>query len=343
MTYVRLVDSGVAAVASALAGRSRGISAPTSGSTGRPRDVLVSREAMIASATATLERLGGPGHWLLALPAGRIAGAMVAARAHVGGGDLVEMGDATFTAAGFVAAADHLPAGRRYVSLVPTQVRRLLADPHGADALAGFDCVLVGGAPPGMTLPANCVETYGMTETSGGCVYDGTPLDHVQVRIDDDGRILLAGPVLADGYADGDDSAFVVRDGDRWLRTGDVGDLTDGRLIVRGRADDVILSGGVNVHPAAVERALLTYPGIADAVVVGVPDAEWGERVAAVVEVARASAISLAHLRAELTLPRAELPTALAIVGSVPRTSAGKIDRDAARRIAARAIAEEAP
>ncbi len=343
MDYARLVDEGANAVFRALSGQSRGIAAPTSGSTGNPREVLVGSEALITSASATLDRLGGPGHWLLTLPPERIAGAMVIARAHVGGTTVTDGGGGPFTAAGFAKAVSGMPRGRRYVSLVPTQVRRLLADLHGADALAGFDAVLVGGAPPGMTLPGNAIETYGMTETAGGCIYDGLPLDQVQVKTTEDGRILLAGPMLADGYTDGDNSAFVESDGQRWLRTGDLGEVSEGVLTVHGRADDVILTGGVNVHPAAVERALLAHADIADAAVVGVPDAEWGERVAAVVEPARASAVSLEVLRASLDVSRAELPTVLAVVVSVPRTTAGKIDRDAARTIAARAIAEETP
>lgn len=343
MDYARLIDGGVAAVTNALSGRARGIAAPTSGSTGQPREVLVSTEAMIASATATLARLGGPGHWLLALPPERIAGAMVIARAHVGQSGIVHHDHEGFTAASFAEAVTRLPDGRRYVSLVPTQVWRLLADPEGAEALSTFDAVLVGGAPPGMELPSNAIETYGMTETSGGCVYDGAPLDRVSARIGDDGRIMLAGPMLADGYADGDNSAFMQAGGERWLRTGDLGSVEGGIVTVHGRADDVILTGGVNVHPAAVERALRDHASIADAVVVGTPDAQWGERVVALVTLATGASLTLEDVRGSLRLARAELPTALSVLDSVPRTAAGKIDRYAARAIAAGIIAEEAP
>ncbi|MFN3865794.1 MAG: AMP-binding enzyme [Demequina sp.] len=343
MDYARLVEGGYSAVMTALAGRARGIAAPTSGSTGQPREVLVSADAMVASASATLARLGGPGHWLLALPTDRIAGAMVVARAHLGGGALVHHDGGPFTAAGFAAAAATLPEGRRYVSLVPTQVWRLLADPRGTAALAAFDAVLVGGAPPGMDLPPQALETYGMTETAGGCVYDGLPLAGASVRIADDGRIELAGPMLADGFADGDDSAFLMRDGTRWLRTGDMGVLDGRRLTVQGRADDVILSGGVNVHPAPVERALRAHGGIADAVVVGAPDPQWGERVVALVVLEPGATVTLEDLRSSLSLERAALPTAMAALDSIPRTAAGKIDRYAARALGARITAEEAP
>ena len=337
MEHARLVNDGLTAVTAALDGLAPGIAARTSGSTGQPREVLISSAAIVASANATLERLGGPGSWLLALPTDRIAGAMVCARALVAGADSVPMGRGPFTPQAFAAATDRLPAGRRYVSLVPTQVRRLLADPTGAAALASFDAVLVGGAAPGMDLPANAIETYGMTETSGGCVYNGVPLAGVDVRTAPDGRIELAGPMLADGYADGDNSAFVTDNGKRWFSTTDVGVLEGQGLTVHGRSDDVIITGGHNVHPASVEHALLQHPTIADAVVTSVPDAEWGERVTALVVAATGASPDLAQLRAEMDVPRHALPRTMLTVRQVPRTDAGKIDRDAARTYAARA------
>lgn len=338
MDYTRLVDGPFAAVDAALAGASRGIAARTSGSTGEPREVLVSGDAVRASATATLDRLGGPGHWLLAVPADRIAGAMVVARARVADAALAVIPDGPFTPEGFAHAVAAMPRGRLYVSLVPTQLRRVLADPAAADALAAFDAVLVGGAPPEMALPDNAVETYGMTETSGGCVYDGRPLAGVKVRIADDGRIELAGPMLADGYRDGDDSAFLT-DGARWFRTSDLGGWDGEALRVHGRADHVIITGGHNVHPAAVERALADA-GVNESIVVGLPDAEWGERIVALVT---PEAPSLSSLRGSLALPRHALPRALARVAQVPRTEAGKIDRSAARTLAAASNLEEHP
>src|SRR5690554_3522727 len=232
MEHLRLVDGGPTAVLAALAGDAPGIAARTSGSTGEPREVLVSSAAIRTSAITTLEHLGGAGHWLLALPTDRIAGAMVVARAHVGSTETVRLDHEPFTAHTFAAATNRLPSGRRYVSLVPTQVRRLVSDPAGAAALATYDAVLVGGAAPGMNLPANAIETYGMTETSGGCVYNGAPLSGVDVRVGADGRIELAGPMVADGYADGDNSAFVTHAGKRWFRTSDVGEWDGERLTV---------------------------------------------------------------------------------------------------------------
>lgn len=339
MTYARLADDAVTAIDHALSGRSRGIAARTSGTTGEPREVLLSGEAIRASALATLDRLGGPAHWLLAVPEDRIAGAMVLARVQVADAAVTRIAKGPFTADAFCRAADAMEPGRRYVSLVPTQVGRLLADPRGAEALASFDAVLVGGAAPGMSLPPNAVETYGMTETAGGCVYDGVPLAGVSVRVSEDDRICVAGPMLADGYADGHNEAFTQAQGMRWFVTNDLGDW-DGALTVHGRADDVIITGGHNVHPATVERAVAELPGIREVVAVGVPDSEWGQRVAIVIS-APEPAPTLAHLRDALDLPRHALPHQVVPVRSVPRTEAGKIDRNAARALAAAADVEE--
>lgn len=304
----------------------------TSGSTGAPRDVLLPASAIRASAELTARRLGGEASWLLALPADRIGGAMVIARATLAGTALVELPAGPFTARAFAAAAATLPEGRRHVSLVPTQLRRLLGEAEGRDALETFDAVLVGGAAlPDADVPAAVVRTYGMSETSGGCVYAGDPLDGVGVRIGEDGRVRLSGPTLAAGYADGDDSAFETIDGERWFVTSDVGELRDGRLAVLGRADHVINTGGAKVHPQRIELAL-EGAGAAAVAVVGVPDAEWGERVVAVVE----GEVDDASLEAALAhLSRYERPRRIVRVARVPRTPGGKMDRSAARTIAA--------
>lgn len=343
MAHSRLFASGADGVRAALAGRTRGITAPTSGSTGNPREVRISSAALTASATATLDYLGGPGHWLLALPDNRIAGAMVHARAIIGGTEVIRMDAGSFTSTGFAAAAARMPRGRRYVSLVPTQVRRLLADATGVAALATFDAVLVGGAPPDMDLPANAIETYGMTETSGGCVYNGSPLAGVEVRIGTGGTVELSGPMLADGYVDGDDSSFVNQGGRRWFRTTDLGEWDGKHLSVHGRSDHVIITGGHNVHPASVEQALRQHPTIADAVVTSVPDVEWGNKLVALVVAAPGATPEASQLRAELNLPRHTLPQAVVSVGQLPYTDAGKIDRDAARTYATHVLDGRTP
>ena len=193
MDYARLTDGAADAVADALAGKVRGIAVATSGSTGEPSEVLVSGDALRASARATADSLGAEGHWLLALPIDRIAGAMVVVRSRVASTALTGVGPGPFTADAFAAAADRLPAdGPRFTSLVPTQLRRVLDSPHGADALTSFTAVLVGGAALGHEPPANVVRTYGLTETAGGCVYNGVPIGDTVVRVGDDGRIRSA-------------------------------------------------------------------------------------------------------------------------------------------------------
>jgi O-succinylbenzoic acid--CoA ligase len=313
----------------------------TSGSTGAAKGALLSASALLASASATHDRLGGPGRWLLALPAQHVAGLQVLLRSLVTRADPTIL-DLThgFDPARFAAAAAATTGGRRYTSLVPTQVRRLLdAGSAARDALAGFDAVLVGGAAcdPGLVSEATAagarlVLTYGMSETCGGCVYDGRPLDGVQVVVDDDGRIRLGGPVLARGYRGGDaDGAFAPAEGERWFRTDDGGRLEpDGRLTVLGRQDDMIVTGGAKVAPTLVEAVLLGLPEIAEAVVVGAADPHWGQRVvAAVVVAAGVDAPALASIRARVTeqLGAQAAPHQLLVLERLPLRGPGKPDR----------------
>lgn len=335
MNYARLADNPNAAIEALLAGEADGLTVATSGSTGTPRDVLIGAHALQASAMATVTRLGGPGAWLLALPTDRIGGAMVAIRAGLTDSPVATMPRGSFCAEGFTAAAAAMPRGRRYVSLVPTQVVRLLTTDQGRAALASFDAVLVGGAAMGaLDRPDNIVETYGMTETSGGCVYNGDPLDGVDVAIADDDRILITGLTLADAYSDGDDhEAWELHDGVRWLRTSDLGRWYGGKLEVLGRVDDVINTGGFKVHPVVVERAIVALAGVHEVAVVGVDDAEWGQRVVAVVEMASFAErpLKVEDIRDRLadSVPRYALPRSVVTVRAMPRTAGGKIDRDA--------------
>ena len=301
----------------------------TSGSTGRGRAVLLPAAALRASVTATHERLGGDGSWLLALPVTAIAGLQVLCRSVLAGTRPVVLA----AREPLSAALARMPAGRRYASMVPTQLRRHLdADP---EALLAFDAVLVGGAMTDAALLARAreagvavVTTYGMTETAGGCVYDGRPLTGVEVRIVD-GGVELAGPVVALGYrGDPEATAAAFRHG--WFATRDAGTLdADGRLTVTGRLDDVVISGGVNVAPAAVEAVLREHPDVADAVVFGRPDDEWGQRVVAAVVPAAGAVPGLADLRPwvaeRLGAPAA--PRELHLVDAVPLLHTGKPDR----------------
>jgi O-succinylbenzoic acid--CoA ligase len=258
--------------------------------------------------------------------------------------------DATrgFRTDAFARAADGLGAGRRYTSVVPTQLHRLLDGAVGVAALRQFDAVLVGGAATPRPLLDRAraagvpvVRTFGASETSGGCVYDGVPLDGVRVRTDDGGHVLVAGPVLASGYLgrpDLDALALPVLDGERWWRSGDLGEVRDGRLTVLGRADDVIVTGGVKVAPAAVERPLVELPGVREASVVGLPDAAWGQAVTAVVVPPRGSAApTLDEVRRHVTerLGAAAAPRDLLVVPTMPLRGPGKIDRRAVAELAA--------
>lgn len=329
----------------------------TSGSSGTPRHVVLQASALLASASATHDRLGGPGQWLLTLPLHHVAGLQVLVRSLVGRtrpAIAAGTGSAGFDPEAFAAAADGMRSPRRYTALVPTQLIRLL-DVGGAPlrVLAGFDAALIGGAalPERVRAAAEAagvtvVSTYGMTETCGGCVYDGRPLDGVQVAVADDGRITLGGPVVARAYlepaepaARQEDSPFQTGpDGVRWFRTGDVGTWAGDRLQVIGRADDALLSGGVTISPRAVEAAVLAVPGIAEAVVVGVPDPYWGQQVvAAVVPGAGAAPPSLEQVRATVAarIEPAAAPRRLLVLDALPLVGPGKPDRRAIAALAA--------
>jgi len=332
------VDDGVALVVE------------TSGSTDAPKRVLLSAAALRASAVATEAALSGPGQWLLALPAHYIAGAQVLVRSIVAGTEPVVLESDRFDPAAFAAASARLDRlAPRYTSLVPVQLARLVEAARGdakiAGALRGFDRILLGGqaAPPALVVAADSLglrvtRTYGSSETAGGCVYDGRPLDDVRVRIAD-GRVELSGPMLADGYLDDPERTAAVfttdADGTRWYRTGDLGELAhDGVLRIRGRADDVIVSGGVKVALGEVERAVRGVPGFAEAVAVPVRDPEWGERAAVVTERTDAAAASgaLATLVAATDaagLTPAARPVRLLLVERMPLLASGKPDRRA--------------
>jgi O-succinylbenzoic acid--CoA ligase len=308
----------------------------TSGSTGAAKDVVLSHAAVLASAHAALDRLGGPGQWLSAIPATGVGGLQVLVRSIVAGTEPV-FDDEHADLSTAIAA---MTGERRYASLVPTQLHRLAGD---LPVLAGLDAVLIGGAATPATLLAqardagvNVIRTYGMSETCGGCVYDGVPLDGVQMRIDEDHQVHLAGPVLFDGYGDTATPTNVV---DGWFATNDLGEIDDdGRLHITGRSDDVIISGGVNVPLPAVTEALRGHEGVGDAIAVGVPDDEWGTRVVAYL--VPADAVCLDGLRLDEVrdaieaagLPRTWAPREVVLVDALPLLPGGKVDREALRQ-----------
>lgn len=275
----------------------------TSGSTGTPKATVLTLDALAASSMATALALRGEGQWLLALPVQYVAGVQVLVRSLFAGTRPWAMDlSGGFTPEAFTAAALELTDKIRFTSLVPTQLQRLLDSPS-AETLAvlrRFNGILLGGGPvqPGLLAAARdagvrVVTTYGSAETCGGCVYDGVPLDGVEVRVADDGRILLGGATIAAGYLDAPElsaAAFVEDDGVRWYRTNDLGELdADGKLTVLGRADDVVITGGVKVSAAHVQAELEKLDGVLAAFVAGVPSAEWGQALAAYVAVADSS------------------------------------------------------
>lgn len=302
----------------------------TSGSSGNPKLVALSREAVLASAAASATRLGGSGRWLLALPSSYVAGLNVVVRSLVAGHLPEVLGERS-------PAEVAVPGG--FLSVVPTQLHRWLSSPDDAAALADLDTVLVGGGPVDPSLRRRSAEagirlvaTYGMAETCGGCVYDGLPLDGVGLALAADGRIRLSGPTLFDEYVD-DPSATATALVDGWFLTADAGRLDeDGRLHVLGRLDDMVVSGGVNVPVAAVAARLREHPGVVAAEVVGLPDAEWGNRVVAVVQ----GSLSLEAARDWVgeRHPRAWAPRDLVVVPHLPMLANGKVDRLAVRTLA---------
>jgi O-succinylbenzoic acid--CoA ligase len=312
----------------------------TSGSTGIPKAAELTATALTASARASLDRLGAaPGErWLCCLPAHHISGLGIFVRSLLAGSTPVVRDRVD---AGMIASDRGQGGGCSYVSLVPTQLRRLL---DAGAPLAGFRRILLGGAaiPHGMLADAaaagaRVVTTYGMTETCGGCVYDGLPLDGVQVASGPEGRIRIRGPVLFSRYRLAPElTRAALADG--WFVTSDLGGLAgDGRLVVRGRADDVINSGGEKVVAAEVEQILRGCPSVRDAVVVGTPDNEWGERLTAVIIAADAARPpSLDELRTYVAdrMPRYAAPRAVVVVAELPMLASGKPDRQLIRDIA---------
>ncbi|WP_228282756.1 AMP-binding protein [Brevibacterium atlanticum] len=350
----------------------------TSGSTGTAKAVALSPEALTASARATEDSLSGPGDWHLCLPVNHIAGFQVELRARLAGRAPVRATSAKFSSASFASAVDELleRAGARptYTSLVPTQLHRILEDDRASDLAAKISHILLGGAAisPALLERADAaglsiVRTYGMSETAGGCVYDGVPFDGVDVTITEAGTIDLAGPVVADGYVEISpagaiapvESTTLTTDGDgrRVMHTSDLGRLDDGVLTVLGRVDDIIISGGTNVSPHALETGLLPrwqQEGVAEVLVTWVPDEEWGKRIVALVRLAGGEAAEAASRLAGHS-PRALaehlnsldhgmdgylLPHLVFPVDEIPNRSIGKPDRRAAADLAAHLAAD---
>ena len=319
---------------------------PTSGTTGTPKGAMLTPAALIASAAATHDRLGGPGTWLLALPAHHIAGIQVLVRSLQAGTVPLELNIADgFDVTELPTAIAQLGSGRRYTALVATQLAKALLDPEATAALVELDAVLLGGGPaPRAVLEGAAaagiavVRTYGSSETAGGCVYDGVPLDGVTIRLDDgtepgEGRIVIGGPTLAVGYRNRPEPDPFEEPG--WFRTDDLGIFNEaGGLTVLGRVDEAISTGGLTVMPAPVETVLSRHPAVADCAVFGLEDDRLGQRVAAaVVLVPGVPEPTLEDIREYLSqsLDATAAPRELHFVDELPRRGIGKLDRSALR------------
>ncbi len=301
----------------------------TSGtSSTNPHLVGLSWDALAASARETNGYLGASG-WLLALPTHHVAGFQILVRSAL-------LGTSPLVASRTEQIADHLERIGTGIaaSLVPTQLRGLLGQP-----LDRLHAILVGGArlPGELARSAKqlpIVTTYGMTETAGGCVYDGTPLPNALVRIED-GRILLGGTMLMDGYV-GEESPLVHRGGQRFLVTNDLGAWTvDGKLIVLGRADDVIISGGENLSPAAIEDAIQARLPEVEVAVLGIADMKWGEAVCAAIAGSPQNADELGPIVRQAVatrLGKKSAPRRVVVMERLPLLPTGKVDLQTLRR-----------
>jgi O-succinylbenzoic acid--CoA ligase len=323
-----------------------GLTVTTSGSTARPKHVRLSGNALIESARATTAAIGRGG-WILALPLTYIAGIMVVVRTVVEDTPLVDARREPFDPRVFAQQIGELPEGTWFTALVPAQLVRLVdfaeGDTVARDAFRRLDRILVGGqaTPEGLIeratgLGLHVTRTYGSAETAGGVVYDGRPIGDTEVRISVDNLIDIASSSLADEYVDDPDlteSSFVVdEEGVRWWRTSDLGLLTDGVLTVHGRADDIIITGGIKVSLADIDR-VLAAAGF-DAVATWFEDETWGQ-VPAVVSTTELDRDEV-RLLIETALSKESRPYRFVTVDALPRLDSGKVDRRAVRALVER-------
>ena len=314
-----------------------GLVMATSGTTGVPKGAQLTAAALRASGDATHSRLGGTGSWLLALPAHHIAGMQVLLRSVLSGTEPAVLDVSRGFDPGRIPDAVAAMSGpRRYTSLVPTQLVKALDHPGARAGLAELDAILLGGAAApapvlrrALDAGLNIVRTYGMSETCGGCVYDGVALPGVRVRVGEDSRIWLGGATLASGYRGlPDHPAFAVPG---WFRTDDAGVLDGGVLRVLGRLDEAISTGGLTVVPQVVEAVLTEHPSVREVAVIGLPDERLGQRVTAVVVATDGAVPTLEALREHTaaSLDPTAAPRELHVVDALPVRGPGKVDRRA--------------
>lgn len=289
----------------------------SSGSTGAPKGIIHTHSSILAGAQASASRLqlGASDHWLVCIPVSHVGGFSVISRALHTGAAL------TLLPAFDVAAVEQaLRNGVTHTSLVATLLSRI--------DTSLFQTILLGGSSAPDNLPSNVVTTYGMTETGGGVVYNGQPLDNVEIKIVD-GEIYLRCPMLMRAYRD--DQTISIEDG--WYATGDIGETDDnGKLSVHGRQSDMIITGGENVWPSVVENSLASHPIVDQVFVRGMPDTTWGQRVVVYVVLNDSAQTSEAKLLSDLrehvkqSLPAFCAPQQIVVLAEIPRTSLGKVD-----------------
>lgn len=325
----------------------------TSGTSGTPKTVALSAEGLIAAANATHHRLGGPGQWLLSLPLTFIAGASILTRSLVAHTTPIVVPVEHFDPETFIEGVLKMTGDRKYASVVPVQLSRLLtACEHNTSArkaLASLDAILVGGQALDEKLKStakehglNIVTTYGSSETSGGCVYDGIPLEGVEIEIDPvTSEIMISAPQLALGYIDEDqrtNNIFQYRNNRRRYHTGDRGEIRNGILEIWGRQDRTIISGGIKIDLDHMQSEIAQKMGLKDCAVVHIPDLEWGSRP--VVVISQDEIENRENIHNELiefvssTLGKAAIPKSVVVVEKLPRTSSGKLDFVALSRLA---------
>ena len=289
----------------------------SSGSTGSPKGIIHTHSSILAGAQASASRLqlSSDDHWLVCIPVSHVGGFSVIARALHTGAALTLL--PAFDATAVEQARNH---GVTHTSLVATALSRIDA--------SLFQTILLGGSSAPANLPSNVITTYGMTETGGGVVYNGQPLDNVEIRVVD-GEIFLRCPMLMRAFRD--DQTISIDDG--WYATGDIGEIDNNRkLSVHGRQTDLIITGGENVWPSVVENSLASHPIVNQVVVRGMPDTTWGQRVVAYVVLNDSTQTSEAKLLSDLrehvkqTLPAFCAPQQIVVLAEIPRTSLGKVD-----------------
>jgi O-succinylbenzoic acid--CoA ligase len=289
----------------------------TTGSSGIKKRVVLSIDAISASAELSNARINATSGdvWSLLLPINHIAGVNVLARAIKLDSKVVGVDE----------TAD-------YTAIVPTQLHRaLFGDKKLLEHLQKCKSVLVGGSPASKTLlelatkaGINVITTYGMTETSGGCIYNNRALPGVSVEADETGRLMIKGPILANGY-ENNQELWNENFKDGWFLTNDLGTIKDNEVQVIGRSDDVVLSGGENVSLIAIENELAAnFPDV-NFLATSITDFEWGQKICLI------SNIEIDHLQVSQVLKdklgKQFVPKDFLVVEQIPQIGIGKPDR----------------